>query len=67
MPTPADDPQVSDVGLPRLVRCGRFVAKLVGYLDHDEGWVDDQIMRFEEPISRGFGHKVALGVDEPYR
>ena len=51
VPTPADDLEVGEVGLPHLVRRGRLVTELVGGLDHDEGGAGDQIMRFEEPVT----------------
>ena len=36
-PSPADDLQVREVGLPELIDGGRLVFKLIGRLHHDEG------------------------------
>ena len=48
MSTPTDNLQVGEVGLPHLVQRGCLVGALFGRVDHDEGRVDNQVMRFEE-------------------
>jgi hypothetical protein len=40
VPAPADDLEISEVGLRR----SRLVLELVGGLDDDEGWAADQVM-----------------------
>jgi len=44
VPAPADDLEISEVGLPELVGRSRLVLELVGGLDDDEGWAADQVM-----------------------
>ena len=51
-PSPADDLQIGEVGLPELVDGGGFVFELARSLDHDEGWTGDQVMCFQDPIRR---------------
>src|SRR3954464_1852792 len=41
-PTPADDFQISEIGLPQLIGCGGLVLELIGSLDHDEGRTGDE-------------------------
>src|ERR1700730_10190759 len=43
-PSPADDLQMSEVGLPELVWRCRLIFKLVCSLHDDEGWAGDQIV-----------------------
>jgi hypothetical protein len=57
-PTPADDLEVSEVGLPELVRRCCLLLELVGRLDDDEGRPGDQIVSLEQPINRRFRDKI---------
>ena len=41
-PSPADDLQVSEVGLPELVRRGRLIHELIRSLNDDMGWTGDE-------------------------
>lgn len=63
-PTPADDLQICEVGLPELVGRCRLVMEFVGGLDDDEGRAGDQVMGLEQAIDRGFRDEVALRVGE---
>src|SRR6476620_6791258 len=65
-PTPTGHLQVSEVGLPKLVRRRRLVLELVGSLHHDEGRTGDQIVGLEQAIHRGFRHEVALGIGKTH-
>ena len=47
VPAPADDLEISEVGLPELVGRRRLVPELVGGLDDDEGWAADQVMSLQ--------------------
>ena len=49
-PTPADDPQVCEVGLPELVRPDCLVPELIGRADHYVGRGRDQILGAENAI-----------------
>lgn len=51
-PAPADDLQVGEVCLPKLVDSRRLVFELTGRFDHDEGWAGDQVVRLQYPICR---------------
>src|ERR1700727_2777695 len=44
---PADDLEIGEVGLPKLVGCRRLVPELVGGLDNDKGWAADQVMSLQ--------------------
>ena len=50
IPTPADDLQIGEVGLPQLVRAGGLVPELVGRLHHHEGRAGDQVSLLEDPV-----------------
>ncbi len=63
-PSPADDLQIGEVGLPELVRRRRLVLELVGGLDDDEGRAGDQVLRLEQPVDRGFRDEVAAFIGE---
>jgi hypothetical protein len=63
-PAPADDLQIGEVGLPKLVWGGRRIGEAIGRLHQDEGRGRDQAMVLQEPINDGFGHKAALRVRE---
>src|SRR5438132_11766735 len=63
-PAPADDLQIGEVGLPKLVWGGRRVSEAIGRLHQDEGRARDQAMVLQEPINGGFGHKATLRVRE---
>ena len=43
-PSPADDLQIGEVFLPKLIDRGGFVFELVRSLDYDKGWAGDQVM-----------------------
>src|SRR5262245_26718240 len=62
--SPADDLQIREVGLPKLVWGGRRIGEAIGRLHQDEGRARDQAMVLQEPINGGFGHKAALRVRE---
>jgi hypothetical protein len=64
-PAPTDDLEVSEVGLPELVRRCGFVSELVCRLDDDKGRAGDQVLGLEKPIDRGFRDEVTLGIREP--
>ena len=49
-PTPANDLEVCEVGLPELVGGRGLVLELVGGLDDHEGGTGDQIVGLEQPI-----------------
>ena len=51
-PAPADDLQIGEVGLPKLVDGRRLVFELAGRVNHDEGGTGDQIVRLQDPIRR---------------
>ena len=44
--TPANDLEIGEVCLPKLVDSRSFVFELTGSFDHDEGWAGDQVMCF---------------------
>ena len=46
-PSPADDLQISEVGLPELVWRRRLVLELVCSLHHNESWTGDQVVGFQ--------------------
>ena len=50
-PAPADDLQISEIGLPELVRPGCLLLELICRFDHREGWADDQVMGYEQAIA----------------
>ena len=49
-PSPTDDLQVGEVGLPKLIGCRGFGVELIGGLDDDERRAGDQVMRLEQAI-----------------
>ena len=49
-PTPADDLEIGEVGLPQLVRSGCLVTELIGRADHHMGWCRDQVFGLENAI-----------------
>jgi hypothetical protein len=49
-PTPADDFEMGEVGLPELVRARRLLGEYVTPPHHDEGRAGDQVMRLEQAI-----------------
>lgn len=51
IPTPADDLEVGEVGLPHLVDGGGFVRELVGNFDHHVRWFSDEISFLQKAIS----------------
>src|SRR5215467_4433021 len=53
-PAPADDLQIGEVGLPKLVWGGRGIGEAIGRLHQDEGRARDQAMVLQEPINGGF-------------
>src|SRR5215831_13030941 len=53
-PAPADDLQIGEVGLPKLVWGGRRIGEAIGRLHQDEGRARDQAMVLQEPINAGF-------------
>ena len=53
-PTPADDPQVSEIGLPELIGSSRWLGEGVGRLHQDEGGAGDQVVCLQEPVDRRF-------------
>jgi hypothetical protein len=63
-PAPANHPQVGKVGLPELIGCGGGLDEVVGGLEQDESRTGDQVVRFQEPVDRGFRDEVLLPVDE---
>ena len=58
-PTPADDLEVGEVGLPKLIGSRGLVLELIGRLDDDEGWTGDQIVGLEQPIDGQFRKTLA--------
>jgi len=50
-PAPADDLEVGEVGLPKLVCGGRRIGEAIGRLHQDEGRAGDQAMVLQEPIT----------------
>src|SRR6516164_9021904 len=52
--SPADDLQIGEVGLPKLVWGGRRIGEAIGRLHQDEGRARDQAMVLQEPINGGF-------------
>ena len=64
LPSPADDLEVGEVGLPKLVGRGRRIGEAIGRLHQDEGRARDQTMVLQEPINAGLGHKAAVHVRE---
>ena len=63
-PSPADDLEVGEVGLPELVGGRGLVLELVGRLDDDEGRTGDQVVGLEQPIDRRFRDEVAVCIGE---
>jgi hypothetical protein len=59
-PTPADDLQIGEVGLPELVRPGGLLVELICRADHGEGWAGDEVMCLQKPVDTGLGDEVAL-------
>ena len=51
-PAPADHLEISEVGLPELVRRRGLIPELVRRLDHDEGRAGDQVVRLEQAVDR---------------
>jgi len=51
-PTPTDDLEVGEVGLPHLVDGGGLVSELVGSFDHHIVWCRDQIGFLQKSVSR---------------
>ena len=49
-PSPANDFEVSKIGLPHLIDGRRLVLKLAGRLHHDKGWAGDQIMGLQKSV-----------------
>ena len=49
-PAPADDLQICEVSLPKLVDGRGLVFELIGRLDDNEGRAGDQVVRFQYPI-----------------
>ena len=66
-PTPADNFEISEVGLPKLVGCCRLVEELISGLHHDEGRAGDKIMGSQKPVNTGFRDKVVVFVGERHR
>src|SRR5260370_31603635 len=52
-PAPADDLEVGEVGLPKLVWSGSRISEAIGRLHQDEGRAGDQAMALQEPINGG--------------
>ena len=63
-PAPAEDLDVGEVCLPKLVDGRRLVLELIARLQDDEGGTGDQIMRLERAIHRGFRDKIAFFIRE---
>ena len=59
-PTPAQNLDIGEVGLPKLVDGRRLVLELIGSLEDDEGGTGDQIMRLQRAIHCGFRDKIAF-------
>ena len=51
IPSPADDLEVGEVGLPHLVDCRRFVFELLRRFDHHIIGGGDEVSSFENTIS----------------
>ena len=49
-PTPAQNLEIREVGLPELVDGRSFVFELICRLDDDEGGAGDQVMGFQHPV-----------------
>ena len=64
---PAQNLDVGEVCLQKLVDRGCFVFELVRRLEHDEGGTGDQIMGLERAIYCGFQYKIALLIPERHR
>lgn len=66
-PAPANDSEVSEVGLRHSVRPCGLGMELIGRFHHDVRRAGDQVVRLEKPVNRSFGHEVALLVSEAHR
>src|ERR1700737_308898 len=61
-PGPADDLEIGEVGLPKLVRRRRLVLELIGGLHDDVGGTGDQVVVFQQAIDRSLRDKIAFRV-----
>lgn len=66
-PSPTNDLEIGEVGLPKLGDARCLVFELTGRLDHNEGWAGDQVMRLQYPIHCGFRDKIAFLIRERHR
>lgn len=60
IPTPADDLEAGEVGLPQFVDQERWILELVTGLHQDVGGIGDQVFDLQDAIDRGFRHEVLL-------
>ena len=58
---------VEGSSLPELIGCRGLVLELIGSLHDDESGASDQIVGLQEPIDRGFGHKILLRIGKSHR
>ena len=65
-PAPPDDLEVGKVCLPHLVRACCLGMELISRFDHGVSWAGDQIVRLQQAVNGGFGHKVAPFIGEAH-
>ncbi len=64
IPAPADNPEISEVGLPEFVHTpGRMLEAIAGRHD-DVSRAGDQVAPLQNPVHAGFGDEVGLGVGD---
>ena len=51
-PAPAENLEISEVGLPKLINGRGFIFELAGRFDDDEGRAGNQVMCFEDAVVR---------------
>src|SRR5580704_1081307 len=66
-PAPADDLEIGEVGLPKVVRRRGLVLELIGSLHDDIGGTGDQVVVLQQAIDRSLRDKISFRVGEARR